>query len=145
MYMMPAIISLAERVEQDLTQLYINLTANASVGTANTTITEAVVDSAETELFSIKVPDSLPKFLLLSAGTYSDVRQIQRFSEDKVSPEMASVIPTGQVGRLKSFYVLRSQYIQKVSTTTYNLAFLRDGRFPDRLRDMPGGAVRPAR
>jgi hypothetical protein len=136
MYMMPAIISLAERVEQDLTQLYINLTANASVGTANTTITEAVVDSAETELFSIKVPDSLPKFLLLSAGTYSDVRQIQRFSEDKVSPEMASVIPTGQVGRLKSFYVLRSQYIQKVSTTTYNLAFLRDG-FALVMRQLP--------
>ena len=25
------------------------------------------------------------------------------------------------------------------------LAFLRDRRFPDRLRDMQGGAVRPAR
>lgn len=126
MYMMPAIISLAERIEQDLTQLYLNLTANTAVGTANTTITESVVDSAETTLFNAKVPDSLPKFLVVSGSTYSDMRQITRFSEDRVSPEFAATIPSGQVGRLKNFYVLRSQYIQKVSTTTYNLAFARD-------------------
>lgn len=126
MYMMPAIISLAERIEQDLTQLYLNLTANTAVGTANTTITESVVDSAETTLFAAKVPDSVPKFLVCSGSTYSDLRQIQRFSEDKVSPEFAATIPTGIVGRLKNFYVMRSQYIQKVSTTTYNLAFARD-------------------
>lgn len=126
MYMMPAIISLAERIEQDLTQLYLNLTANTAVGTGNTTITESVIDSAETSLFNAKVPDSLPKFLLVSGSTYSDMRQITRFSEDKVSPELASVVPSGQVGRLKNFYVMRSQYVQKVSTTTYNLAFARD-------------------
>jgi hypothetical protein len=126
MYMMPAIIALATRLETDLAQLYINLTANSSVGTGNTTITESVVDSAETSLFTALVPDSLPKFLVVSGGTYSDMRQIQRFSEDKVSPEFASVIPSGTVGRIKNFYVLRSQYIQKVSTTTYNLAFARD-------------------
>ena len=126
MYMMPAIISLAERLEQDLTQLYLNLTANTAVGTANTTITESVIDNAETGLFTAKVPDSLPKFLVLSGSSYSDARQIQRFSEDKVSPEFASVIPLGIVGRLKNFYVMRSQYIQKVTSTTYNLAFARD-------------------
>jgi hypothetical protein len=126
MYMMPAIISLAERIEQDLTQLYLNLTANTAVGTSNTTITESVIDSAETILFTAKVPDSLPKFLVLSGSTYSDARQIQRFSEDKVSPEFAGVIPTGSVGRLKNFYVMRSQYVQKPSSTTYNLAFARD-------------------
>lgn len=126
MYMMPAIISLAEKIESDLTQLYLNLTANTGVGTANTTITESVIDSAETALFNVKVPDSLPKFLVVSGSTYSDMRQIQRFSEDKVSPEFSAVIPSGQVGRLKNFYVLRSQYVSKVSTTTYNLAFARD-------------------
>ena len=126
MYMMPAIISLAERIEQDLTQLYLNLTANTAVGTANTTITESVIDSAETTLFTAKVPDSLPKFLVLSGSTYSDARQIQRFSEDKVSPEFAGVIPSGIVGRLKNFYVMRSQYVQKVASTTYHLALARD-------------------
>jgi hypothetical protein len=136
MYMMPAIISLAERIEQDLLQLYLNLTANAASGTSNTTITESVVDSAETTLFSAKVPESLPKFLVVSAGTYSDMRQIQRFSEDKVSPEMASVIPSGQVGKLKSFYVMRSQYVQKVVNTTYNLGFARDA-FALVMRQLP--------
>lgn len=126
MFMMPAIISLAERIEQDLTQLYLNLTANTAVGTGNTVITESVIDSAETALFTAKVPESLPKFLIVNGATYSDMRQIGRFSEDRVSPEMASVIPTGQVGRVKNFYVLRSQYIQKPSTTAYNLAFAKD-------------------
>ena len=126
MYMMPAIISLAERLEQDLTQLYLNLTANSSVGTSAVTITESVIDAAETALFTAKVPDSLPKFLVCSGATYSDMRQITRFSEDKVSPEFASVIPSGVVGRIKNFFVLRSQYVQKVQTTTYNLAFARD-------------------
>jgi hypothetical protein len=126
MYMMPAIIALATRIESDLTQLYVNLTANSTVGTGNTTITESVVDSAETSLFNALVPDSLPKFLVVSGGTYSDMRQITRFSEDKVSPEMSAVVPTGIIGRLKNFYVMRSQYVQKVSTTTYNLAFARD-------------------
>lgn len=126
MYMMPAIISLAERIESDLTQLYLNLTATTAVGTANTTITESVVDNAETALFNAKVPDSLPKFLVVSGTCYSDLRQISRFSEDKVTPEFAGVIPSGVVGRLKNFFVMRSQYITKVSTTTYNLAFARD-------------------
>jgi hypothetical protein len=126
MYMQPAIIAIATRIETDLTQLYINLTANSSVGTANTTITESVVDSAETSLFTALVPDTVPKFLVLSGPTYSDARQIQRFSEDKVAPEFGSVVPSGVVGRLKSFFVMRSQYIQKVSNTTYNLAFARD-------------------
>lgn len=126
MYMMPAIISLAERIEQDLTQLYLNLTANTAVGTGNTVITESVIDNAETALFAAKVPESLQKFLIVSGSTYSDMRQISRFSEDRVSPEMAGAIPNGTVGRVKNFFVLRSQYVQKPSTTTYNLAFARD-------------------
>ena len=126
MYMMPAIISLAERIEQDLTQLYLNLTANTAVGTANTAITESVIDSAETALFTAKVPESLPKFLVTSGSTYSDLRQIQRFSEERVSEEFRNTIPSGVVGRIKNFFAIRSQYIQKVTTTTYNLAFARD-------------------
>lgn len=136
MYMLPAIIAIATRIENDLTQLYLNLTANSTVGSGNTTITESVVDGAETGLFTALVPDSLPKFLVVSGSTYSDMRQITRFSEEKVSPEFASVIPSGQVGRLKNFYVMRSQYIQKVSTTTYNLAFARDA-FALVIRQLP--------
>lgn len=136
MYMTPAIISLAERIEQDLTQLYLNLTANTAVGTGNTTITESVVDAAETALFTAKVPDSLQKYMIVSGATYSDMRQIQRFSEYDKAPEFGGVIASGQVGRLKNFYVLRSQYVQKPSTTTYNLAFARDA-FALVMRQLP--------
>ncbi len=126
MYMMPAIISIAERIEQDLTQLYLNLTANTAVGTGNTTISESVVDAAETALFNAKVPDALAKFLVVSGTAYSDLRQISRFSEYDKAPALADTIITGQVGRLKNFFVMRSQYVQKPSTTTYNIAFARD-------------------
>ena len=136
MYMLPAIISLAERIESDLTQLYLNLTANTSVGTGNSVITESTVDAAETALFNAKVPESLPKFLVLSGAAYGDARQISRFSENEKAPEYASVIPTGNVGRLKNFYVMRSQYIQKPSTTTYNMAFARDA-FALVMRQLP--------
>ncbi len=136
MYMMPSIIAIAERIEQDLTGLYVNLTANASVGTGNTTITESVVDSAETSLFSAKVPESSPKFLIVSGATYGDLRQVQRFSEYEKAPDLGGTIVTGQVGRLKNFYCIRSQYIQKVSTTTYNLAFARDA-FALVIRQLP--------
>lgn len=136
MYMMPSIIAIAERIENDLTSLYVNLTANTQVGTANTTITESVVDTAETALFNAKVPESLPKFLLTSGATYGDLRQVQRFSEYEKAPDLGGTIVTGQVGRLKNFYVIRSQYVQKVSTTTYNLAFARDA-FALVIRQLP--------
>jgi hypothetical protein len=136
MYMMPAIIALATRVETDLLQLYINLTANSSVGSGGITITESVVDNAETALFTALVPDGLPKFLVVSGPTYSDMRQVQRFSEEKVSPEYAEVIPTGTVGRIKNFYVMRSQLVSKVGGTTYNVAFARDA-FALVIRQLP--------
>jgi hypothetical protein len=136
MYMMPAIISVAERIEQDLMQLYLNLTANTPVGTGNTTITESVVDSAETALFNAKVPDALPRFLVTSGSSYSDMRQISRFSESDKGPDLGDAIITGQVGKLKNFWVMRSQYAPVVSNTTYSLAFARDA-FALVMRQLP--------
>src|ERR671926_1856175 len=49
-YMQPAMVAIAERIESDLLGLYAGFTANAAVGTAGTSITEAVVDAAETAL-----------------------------------------------------------------------------------------------
>jgi len=125
MYMEPAIISLAERVETDLLKLYINLTANTAQGTGNTTITESTIDAAETAMFTAKVPESQAKFLITSGATYGDIRQIPRFTEEQTAGS-GLPISTGTVGKLKNFFVLRSQYVQKVSTTTYNIAFVRD-------------------
>lgn len=136
MYMMPSVIAIAERIENDLMALYVNLTANASVGTGGVTITESVVDSAETALFNAKVPESLPKFLVVNGGTYGDLRQVSRFSEYEKAPDLGGTIVTGQVGRLKNFYCVRSQYVQAAGGTNYNLAFARDA-FSLVIRQLP--------
>jgi P22 coat protein - gene protein 5 len=80
-YMQPAVIAIAERVERDLLGLYAQFTANTPVGSAGTPITEATIDSAESALFSAMVPASAPKYLVVDSGTYSQIRQIPRFSE----------------------------------------------------------------
>ena len=56
LYMQPAVIAIAERIESDILNLYSQFSANTAVGTAGIAITEAVVDQAETTLFQAKVP-----------------------------------------------------------------------------------------
>src|SRR5262249_44740939 len=51
LYMQPAVVALAERIETDLLSLYAAFTANAAVGTAGSPLTEATIDAAETALF----------------------------------------------------------------------------------------------
>lgn len=124
-YLRPAMIAIAEKIETDLMKLYVNLTANTPVGSAGVAITESVIDSAETELFAAKVPEAQPKIMVVSAQTYSDLRQIPRFSEERTIGSPFAII-NGVVGQLKNFNIFRSQFVQKVSTTTYNLAFAQD-------------------
>src|SRR5271157_2739744 len=59
-YMQPAVIALAQRIESDLLNLAPQFTANSPVGTGGTALTEASVDSAETELFQALVPQHEP-------------------------------------------------------------------------------------
>ncbi|MCC6857698.1 MAG: hypothetical protein IT158_04010 [Bryobacterales bacterium] len=148
-YMRPAVVALAERIESDLLGLYAGFTANTPVGTAGTPITEAVVDAAETALFQAKVPASEPKYLVVDAATYSQLRQIPRFSEFQSAGEAGlRALVDGTVGKIKDFYVFRSQFVPKTGSspvTTHNLAFSRNAiglvirRMPS---PMPGmGAV----
>src|SRR5271165_3457549 len=58
LYLQPAVVALAQSIELDLLELYGLFTANAAVGTGGTPITEAVVDAAETALFTAKLPAS---------------------------------------------------------------------------------------
>ena len=129
MYMQPAMVALAERVETDLLNLYSQFTANAPLGIGGTAVTEAVVDQAETALFTAKVPTSEPKYLVVHPSAYSELRMIDRFTEaDKVGP-LAQAIDTGVLGRIKDFFVYRSQFVPQTGTgtvTTNNLAFTRD-------------------
>src|SRR5579872_6065264 len=62
-YMQPAVVAIAEKIESDLLNLYAGFSANAPLGTAGTPITEALLDQAETSLFQSKVPSNAPKFL----------------------------------------------------------------------------------
>ncbi len=129
-YMQPAVVAIAERIEADILGLYASFTSNTAVGTAGTPITEAVIDGAESTLFQAKVPGNAPKHLIVDSATYSQMRQIPRFSEFQTAGEagMRAMID-GTVGKIKDFFVLRSQYVAKTGTapvTTHNLAFVRD-------------------
>ncbi|MBI4904147.1 MAG: hypothetical protein HY820_10960 [Acidobacteria bacterium] len=130
LYMQPAVVALAEKIETDLLNVYSQFTANSPVGTGGVALTEAAVDSAETVLFSAKVPASQPKYLVVDANAYSALRQIARFSEYRTAGEAGlRALVDGSVGKIKDFYVFRSQFVQKtgsVPVTTQNIAFAKD-------------------
>lgn len=108
-YMQPAVIAIAERIESDLFGLYASFSANTPVGIAGTPITEAVIDAAETALFVAKVPSSQPKHLIVDSSTYSQMRQISRFSEFQTAGEAGlRALIEGTVGKIKDFFVFRS-------------------------------------
>jgi hypothetical protein len=130
LYMQPAVVALAERIESDLLSTYAAFSSNAAVGIGGTPITESTVDSAETALFAAKVPASAAKYLVVDPATYSTLRQIPRFSEFNSAGEAGlRALVDGAVGKMKDFYIFRSQFVSKTGTspvTTHNLAFARD-------------------
>jgi hypothetical protein len=79
LYMEPAVVALAEKIESDLLSLYSQFTANTALGFAGSPITESLVDEAETALFNAKVPSAAQKYLVVDGSTYSQLRQIPRF------------------------------------------------------------------
>ena len=129
-YMEPAVIAIAEKIETDLLNLYGSFTSNPTLGTPGTALTEAVIDTGETTLFQAKVPQSQPKHLVVDPDGYSALRQIPRFSEFQSAGEAGvNALISGVVGRLKDFFVFRSQFIPKTGSspvTTHNVAFGRD-------------------
>lgn len=149
LYMEPAMVALAERVESDLVNVYGQFSANTPLGTGGSALTEATVDSAETVLFNAKVPQSMQKYLVVDGTAYSQLRQITRFSEYSTAGDAGlKALVDGSIGKLKDFYVFRSQFIKKTGTTpvtTNNIAFAKDAiglairRLP---RPLPGtGAI----
>jgi len=128
-YMEPAVAAIAQKIESDLLNLYAQFTANAAVGTPGTPITEAVIDAAETALFLAKVPPTEAKYFVVDASTYSAWRQIPRFSEFQTAGDAGlGALITGTVGKVKDFFVFRSQFVPKTGSspvTTHNLAFTK--------------------
>ena len=148
-YMQPAVIAIAERVERDLLGLYNQFTANPAVGTSGSPITEATIDAAETALFNAKVPGSAAKYLIVNSTAYSEIRQIPRFSEYYSAGDAGlRALVEGNVGKMKDFFIFRSQFVPVTGATTpatHNLAFCKDalGLVVRRLpQPLPGtGAV----
>jgi hypothetical protein len=130
LYMQPAVIALAEKIESDLLSLSSQFTANAPIGAGGVAVTEAAIDSAETALFRAKVPASVAKYLVVDADTYSQLRQIPRFSEYRTSGEAGlRALVDGTVGKMKDFYIFRSQFVKKTGSgpaITHNVAFAKD-------------------
>ncbi|MBM3768412.1 MAG: hypothetical protein FJW32_23765 [Acidobacteria bacterium] len=130
LYMEPAVIAIAEKIESDLLNLYAQFTANAAVGTGGGALTESAVDAAETALFNAKVPASSQKYLVVDGAAYSQLRQIPRFSEFSTAGEAGvRAMIDGSVGKLKDFFVFRSQFVPKTGSgpiTTNNVAFAKD-------------------
>jgi len=130
LYMQPAVVAIAERIESDILSLYSQFTSNAPIGTAGVAITESTVDAAETALFQAKVPSATSKYLVVDPTAYSALRQIPRFSEYYSAGDAGlRALVEGAVGKIKDFFVFRSQLVQRTGTTpvaTHNLAFSRD-------------------
>jgi hypothetical protein len=130
-YMQPAVVAIADSIETSLLNLYAGFTANAPLGAASTPVTEAVIDQAETALFQAKVPATTAKYLVVDSNTYSAMRQIPRFSEyQNVGDAGLRAVIDGSIGKIKDFFVFRSQFIPVTGTAptlnTHNLAFCKD-------------------
>ncbi|MCX6622018.1 MAG: phage capsid protein [Acidobacteria bacterium] len=129
LYMQPAVIALAEKIESDLLGLYSQFTSNSPVGTAGQALTEATLEAAETALFQAKVPTSMQKYLVVDAASYSALRQIPRFSEYSTAGDAGlRTLVDGSVGKLKDFFVFRSQFVPKTGSTpvnVHNVAFAK--------------------
>lgn len=129
-YMQPAVVALAERIESDLLKTWNLFTAIPPVGTAAQALTEATIEAAETALFQAKVPASAQKYLVVDPAAYSQIRQNPRFSEYSSAGDAGlRTLIDGSVGKIKDFYIFRSQFVEKTGTptvTTHNLAFAKD-------------------
>ena len=122
LYMRPAVVALAEKIETDLLGLHSQFTANLPVGSQGSAITEATIDAADTALFQSKVPASQPKYLVTDANTYSQLRQIPRFSEFQTAGEAGlRALVDGCVGKIRDFFVFRSPHV-----SNGGLAFARN-------------------
>jgi P22 coat protein - gene protein 5 len=135
-YMGPAIIALAERIETDLLNTYTLFTANSTQG-GNSAFDEARLDAAESALATAKVPAAEPKYAVVSVSAYSAIRQISRFTEFQMtgptgqpSPMITGALAGGSLtgamgGTLKGMTIYRSQYVAN-ATEYQNLVFARN-------------------
>jgi coat protein Gp5 len=129
-YMKPAVIALATQIDTDLLSLYAQFTANTPVGVPGSAVTEAVIDQAEGTLFTALVPPNDQLNYVCDVNAYSQIRQIERFSEERMNGQLgADAINKGKIVEAKGLTVFRSQNVQKTGTSpvaTHGIAFHKD-------------------
>lgn len=125
LYMQPAMVALAERVESDLLRLWSRFTANAPVGAVGVALTDETLDAAETSLFG-KGDDQSPRYLVVTPYAYSHLRQMQSFSEYNSAGDAGlRALVEGPVGRWRNLFVFRSPFVHRSDVgKAHNLAFL---------------------
>ena len=126
-YMQPAINAIATKIETDLLALYASFSSNGPVGIPGSALTEATIDAAETVLFNALVPADDQLNLVVDPNSYSALRQIERFSEQRMNGQLgADAINKGKFLEAKGFNVFRSQLVVKTGSSpvaTHNIAF----------------------
>jgi len=130
-YMLPGVIAMAERIDQELADQAVNFTENITVGAAGVTLTERDIDGIECALFKRRAPMTLPRFLVVDHEAYSSLRQHPRFKEylDASLTDLRGLI-SGPVGRYKSLWIVQSNCLRKTGSgphTTHGMAFARTG------------------
>lgn len=129
LYMRPAIMSVAEKIESDLLGLCGLLAAHRVIGADQPGMTLEKVEEADTALFTGGVTSSEPKFLVTGVKAYSDLRRTPKFSEYQTAAEAGlHACVDGTVGKILNFFALRSQNVERGGSPAlaHNIAFSKD-------------------
>lgn len=144
-YGMSAIAALARQIETLIMNNFMYMTYNAAVGAAGSPMLEATVDLAETTLFNALVPADGRLFGVFDSTSYSELRQISRFTERRMIGGAGEAIKTGNLpDPIKNVTPFRSQLVPVVAgspNTIYDLVFHPDAMalVTRRLPDVPAG------
>ena len=112
LYMQPAVVALAEKIESDLLALVSAVYGEHGGGDGRHGDHGSDGGFGGDGAFSAMVPASAAKYLVVDPATYSALRQIPRFSEyNSVGEAGLRVIVDGAVGKMKDFYIFRSQFV----------------------------------
>ena len=130
-YMQPAVVAIAQKIESDLLRLYAGFTANAPVGTAGThdhgSDDRRGGDGpvpGQGSAHRAEVPGGGCQHLFGTGGRFRGSAN----SRPRATPGLRALVD-GTVGKIKDFFVFRSQFVEKTGSspvTTHNLAFTKN-------------------
>lgn len=123
-YAKDAAVAIAEQIEKDgFTEAYTGFTSNSDLGTGNVDPTSALLLEARQVLTDAKAPAGSPKYAFLSTKAFRVMLGLDNWSRaDALGDNGARIRTPGQILQQFDLWVIESQYVQKVSTTTHNIA-----------------------